>query len=351
MSRVSENSGTAALNFAINKAKSKLENLQLKGSTLKQLTRPSDNPMSNIESLSINSIRNTNKQYLKNNDFALLHLNVTEKTLENLTDLLVRAKELAIAQSSDIYNEGIRKNIAHDVIQIRNQVLALANKRIGNKYIFAGYKILNPPFNVEGEYFGDKGKHTLEISKDFFIPININGEDVFFLSGDTSKKVERPLEAFPEIKSKKVNKSEQSDLNKDDDVIIENARRELASVNESSDKQFEKRENIFSLLATFITALENDDPKLIQGILEKFDNSISRIITLRTRLGSLTNSVASAQGSLESENIDHAARNSKLVDADVAELFADLTKQQEVLKTTYQSAKGVFNKNLLSFIN
>lgn len=334
MSRVSENSSTAALKFSLGKSKSKLENLQMKGSTLKDITRPSDNPISNVEALSINSRVNDNKQYLRNSDYALLHLNVTEKSLEQLTDVLTKAKEIAISQSSDFYNEDVRKNVANEVTQLKNLALSISNKRVGQKYIFSGYSTLTLPFESTGDYKGDKGHTTVEVAKDFFLPINLNGYEVFYSSDDTSDKNVNPLKYVDPSKSQ-------------DNQEAPDRSRELASVN---NEKFEKRDNIFAQLESLAVALETNDSGLIQNLLEEFDDSVSRLITLRTRIGSITSSVMNSKSRLESENIDSAERKSKLVDADIAEVFSDITKHQNVLKSTYQSSQGLINQNLMDFL-
>ena len=56
--------------------------------------------------------------------------------------------------------------------QLRLQAISIANKRMGNRYIFSGYKTLTKPFDKEGNYSGDDGKIKLEVSKDFFVPIS-----------------------------------------------------------------------------------------------------------------------------------------------------------------------------------
>ena len=89
---------------------------------------------------------------------------------------------------------------------------------------------------------------------------------------------------------------------------------------------------------------------MIQGLLEKFDNTVSRLVTLRTRIGSITNSVESSKNNLSNENIEHASRRSALVDADVTELFSDINKQQAILKTTYQASQGLMNQSLMDFL-
>ena len=339
MTRVSENSSSASLKYALNKTKAKVEDLQLKGSTLKQITKPSDNPVSNVEAMALTSSTNDNIQYLKNADFALLNLSVSEKSVEELTDIIVKAKEIAIAQSSDFFNADVRKNVANEVQQLYNQALAIANKKVGIKHIFSGTNTLTVPFDGTGGYKGDTNHISLEVSRNFFVPINLTGEEVFYSTGDTNK-AENPLEHFEQFK----------------DAPTVKLNRELASENpettevDSEETKFKSRDNIFSQLQALTSALENNDPQMVQGLLEKFDNTVSRLVTLRTRIGSITNSVESSKVNLGSENIDHASRRSALVDADVTELFSDINKQQAVLKTTYQASQGLMNQTLMDFL-
>lgn len=351
MTRVSEGSSTASIKYSINKAKQKLENLQLKGSTLKSMTKPSDNAVSNIEAMQLSSISTDNKQFLRNADFALMQLSVTEKALENLTDILVKAKEIAIAQSSDIYNPEVRQNVSNEVKQLKNLAISIANKRVGQKFLFAGFKSLETPFDKDGNYKGDTGHTTLEVSKDFFVQTNLHGAEVFFADEGFDSSETHPLNKFPELQSSPKNPANEVKYNEEfDNPEIS---RDLASVGPSEEQEapkFEKRENIFSLLESLGNSLENNEPKTIQNLLEKFDDAISRLITMRTRVGSISNSVMNSQNTIESDNIDNATRTSKLVDADVADLFADLQKQQEVLKTTYKSTQGLLNQRLIDFI-
>jgi flagellar hook-associated protein 3 FlgL len=348
MTRVSEGSSAAAIKYSINKTKRKLEKLQLQGATLKSMSSPSDDPVSNVESMQLQSIRKDNGQYMRNADFALMQLNVTEKSLENLTEILSKAKEIAIAQSSDIYNPEVRKNVANEVIQLRNMALSIANKRIGQRYIFGGFKTLETPFDRNGNYRGDEGHITLEVSKDFFVQTNLNGAEVFFADSKFDSNEDHPLNEFPEMNSSPRNEENLKNTKETMPNGVDKAR-ELASV-ENAKQGYERRENIFSLLETLSNALENGDADVVQNLLERFDDATSRLITMRTRVGSIVGSVENSKNTLESDNIDNAARRSKIVDADIAELFTDLSKQQEVLKTTYKSTQGLLNQKLLDFL-
>ena len=331
MTRVSENSQTAAFQYSLGKAKRKLEDLQLKGASLKNITKPSDNPVGNVEALSINTRKTENDQFIRNIDFAQMHLSIADKSVEELIEIISKAKEIAIAQSSDFYDEGIRKNVSNEIIQLKNLALSIANKRIGNKFIFAGFKSLTQPFDASGNYNGDKGEIKIEVAKDFFIPINLNGKEVFYSQDEIgdSKLIENPLEEAQEIAGD----------------------RSPANVsNENTAPVFHKRENLFSLLNGLVAGLENNDPKLIQSLLEKFDDATTRLITLRTKVGSIMNTVEVTKAKIDSENLDNVTRRSKLVDADVTELFTDLTRQQAILDTTYKSSKALLNQTLIDFL-
>jgi flagellar hook-associated protein 3 FlgL len=346
MTRVSENSASASLSFALQKAKQKVEDLQTKGGTLRNINKPSDDPISNVESLTLTSRNSDNKQYLRNINYADVYLSATEKSLEELTEIMSKAKEIAIAQSSDFFDENIRKNVSNEIVQLRNQALAIANKRVGSRYIFGGHNTLSAPFSIDGQYRGDNGQITLEVSKDFFVPINISGSDAFLGNARTGLKMSHPFDDIPELKDAK-NNSQNKVLKKEDPVL---QKRELASVSPNPGPEFEDRISTFTILGTLINGLENNDPDLIQNTLEGFDNAISKLITLRTRVGSVSSTITSLTAGIESDIIDNSSHKSKLVDADVTELFSDLQKQQALLKTVYQSSQGIINTNLLSFL-
>ena len=113
MTRVSEQSSFHAINHAVNKTKSKLEDLQIKGSNLKRIQTPSDDPIGNTELLAIRSQDVDNNQYSRNVSFAKAQLTFVENAVEELTNIVVKAKELAIGQASNFYEADIRQGVAN----------------------------------------------------------------------------------------------------------------------------------------------------------------------------------------------------------------------------------------------
>ena len=339
MTRVSENSSQLAINYAVGKTKSRLEDLQLKGSTLKRIAKPSDDPLANIDVMVKKSQSIDADQYLRNLSFTQTNLGFTETILEELTNILVKAKELAIGQSSDIYNKDVRQSVAKEVGQLRLQALSLANKRIGNRYLFSGQKVLTKPFDSHGNYKGDDQKINIEINKDVFVPINMTGAEIFF---DQKRTTTKPVsDLTPE------NKTEPTDQE-----LLENSiDRQIASETPKPIKEDKLiHSSIFNELKALEDALMTNNPEITQDLLEKIDNSTERVISLRTEVGALYNTVANSKINIEKMKLLNEEHRSKLEDADVAELFSDLQKQQNVLKATYQASSKLMNESLMDFL-
>lgn len=329
MSRVSENSSVHSINFAVGKTKGKIEDLQIKGSTLKRVSKPSDDPVGNVELLALRSQNIDATQYLRNLNFAQTQLSYTENVMEEMTDLLSKAKELAIGQASSIYSPEIRQNISKEIHQIRQQVLSLANKRMGNRYIFSGQKVLTRPFDQHGVYKGDTNKINIEINKDVYVPININGKDLFF---STAKRpIEKSDVDLPEVEEK---------INPLIEVMRSPASTEPEAV----------PIGIFDELRALENAMLTDNPQVIQGLLERIDESVERVIKYRTEIGALTNTISNAETNIEKTKLLNEAHKSKIEDADVAELFTDLQKEQNILKATYKASSNLMNTGLMDFL-
>lgn len=327
MSRVSEFSNKASVNFAVSKAKGKLEDLQMKGTNLKQVRRPSDNPIGNIKALELTSNNKLNSQYLKNIDFAQMNHGILERSLEEINDILVKAKELTIAQSSDFYDKNIRESVSKEIKQLRNQLIGIANKQIGHKYIFSGHRTTTKPFEIDGTYHGDRNRIDVEVKKNYFVPISYSGAEIF----------EVPYDKTPQQPSKQP-------------VDSPTAERTLASETNMIEVEQPVARNIIHQMNDLENALITNNKYQIQGLLEELDNSIDHVIKMRTTMGSLTNSIQRAKEYLEKENVDNSAYKSKLIDADVAELFSDINKHQQILNTAYKSSQAILSNSLMDFL-
>ena len=267
-----------------------------------------------LNCLTLRSQLTDNQQFIRNLNYAKSYLELTENAISDLSNILARAKEIAIAQSSDTVGPEVRKSIAQEADQLLKQTRTIANRRIGNKYMFAGYATHQRPFDLEGRYFGDNGHRFVEIKKDFFVPINLTGLEVFFNTDTTRTLKGDPLEKIP---------------SPNDEPLPLEIKRDIASTNSIDDQK-----NIFVLLKGLREALLSGSSDAVQNLLDELDQASSRLITLRTQVGAVYNSLINAESSINDDHIANMDYKSKIEDADITNLFSELEKQNNILQAT-----------------
>ena len=153
-------------------------------STGKALIRPSDDTdklrtIGNLER-AINKVQS----YNNNVDYLINRYATEEGALTSASDILVRARELAIQASNATVSSEDRKIIAIEVDGLKSELLALANAKDANgQAMFAGAKTSVEPFVVaaDGEvsYQGDSRQTMIEVSENRQLPKNRSGLEVF----------------------------------------------------------------------------------------------------------------------------------------------------------------------------
>src|SRR5690606_23681066 len=168
------------VNKAIGKNRSTMNDLQNQAATQKRITKPSDDPVDASRVLFARVEQRGTEQYIKNLNYAKSFLDFTEQSLAELTEILLRAKELAIAQSNDASSHPqTRKIVAAEVKQLHDQAIQIGNRKLGERFIFGGFKTTAPPFTDKGDYVGDRGEMKVHIDKDNFLAMNVPGSLIF----------------------------------------------------------------------------------------------------------------------------------------------------------------------------
>src|SRR5690349_11991604 len=85
----------------ISKNRSDMASLQNQAATQKRVTKPSDDPLAASRVLSNRIDLQGNKQFTKSLGYAKSFLDYTDQSLGDLSEVIMRAKELAISQSND----------------------------------------------------------------------------------------------------------------------------------------------------------------------------------------------------------------------------------------------------------
>ena len=134
------------LNSLLAQNLSRISELQIEISSGKKLNKPSDDASRVPIVLGIYSKIERNNQYIRNIDDGLSRFGLTENTLNDVSNLINRAKDLAIFGASDGLNNQDRQIAAVEVNQLIEHLFSLSNKDSVEGYLFGGTKTDSVPF-------------------------------------------------------------------------------------------------------------------------------------------------------------------------------------------------------------
>lgn len=344
--RIADKMNYEQVNSGLQKNRNELSSLQNQAATQKRINKPSDDPLAATRVLAARTDIGASQQYIKNINQAKTFLEFSDQSLGELTEILVRAKELAIAQSSDAgANDATRKVTATEIEQLHGQAVQVGNRKIGDRFLFGGFKTTNPPFTTNGEYRGDDGEIKIAINKEANVSMNVPGSRIFI--GENKRGVRAEPKAEPdstvatELRGPaSAESSEESGQGSAEGV-------DLSGLGESWRN---RGTNIFSVLSDFEVSLRANSKEGVQDTLERIDEALAQVVLTRSEVGSRLATLNSANENLTKGVVDSKALASSLEDVDTFELVSDLNKSETTLKASLASSSKLIQPSLLDFL-
>lgn len=148
----------------------------------KKLERPSDDPAGVFSALGFRSLLRETARFRENTDDARGWLETAEAALAQATDLLHRARELAVEGASDTVPPEARKALAQEIRQLRAELISIGNATYGGRYLFGGRKTTAPPYDPGGNYTGESGPGASlvrEIGPGVYLEVTLPGDGIF----------------------------------------------------------------------------------------------------------------------------------------------------------------------------
>lgn len=343
----------------VQKNRTELNSLQNQAATMKRINKPSDDPLGAAKILQTRTENRNLEQFDRNILFATSFLENTESTLAQVSETLVRAKELALQGASDTNGGTPRAMIAEEVSQIARTVVELSNRRFGDRFIFGGHVTDVQPFSPDGEFFGDSGQIQIQTHKAQFIPMNISGAQVFLgdelgYQGSLKRQWEVPTDV-EELQDYKVSEAEK-ELNHQMELEDELYTRGPASigraqrVSDGDPMTGKTGVNIFAIMTTLESALRTNDKVGIQSVLEPLDQALNQLNLARAEIGGRLNQMSNISEGLQKNVVENKAHNSLIEDADLFKVMTDLNKADTALKSTLETSKRAMTQSLLDFL-
>lgn len=276
---------------------SDLDKLNQQLASGKQFQRPSDAPIKVTNSMQFSSMLEDNNQYQRNIEQARNWISFSENALADMNDVLQTTRELALQAANSTNNEEDVDKIALVVKELRNELVSIANSKLGDNYIFSGQATNKKPIVFDDtqalgdkvSYQGDFNKISRGINPSIEMDININGQYAF--------------------------KGAIEDLNK----LIDN--------------------------------MENYDQEAISNTdLANLDGVINNTLAYRAELGAKINRLDLTESRLEDDNLSIQKLKSKNEDIDIAETIMNLKMKENVYQASLASGARIIQPSLMDFL-
>lgn len=344
----------------ISQNRTDMANLQNQAATQKRINKPSDDPLASARVLGSRTEERGNNQFLKNINQAKAFLEFADQSLGELGEILVRAKELAINQSNDASaNAESRLVTASEVGQIFNQSIQIGNRKLGERFIFGGFKTQTKPFTEAGDYMGDNGEMKIQTHKESFMAMNLPGNKVFHgigLSGDGTARPEintpMDVEELNQWRAEKDKIKQEQEMRQEDFIQTRGPssleKRSRLSYEDPVDKG--AGINVFQVLRDLEVALKTNDKQGIFTSLDDLDASIAQVVLARSEVGSRIMSVNGTTESLQKAVVDNRIAASQLEDVDVFNVVSEINKTDAALKATLETSGRMIQPSLMDFV-
>ena len=292
---------------------SSMQKTQHQLSSGRSVSKPSDDPLSTVRIMGLQTNLGTNEQYKKNIDRSLSWLGATEVALGGVNDVLQRTRELAVSGASGTLSDDARFAIKEEVEQLKGNLLQIANSDIEGRYIFSGFKTDQKPYeeipdvgngengtNPTVDYNGDDKKMQWEVARGVAMEVNLPGEELF-----------GPLE-------------------KDDEI---------------------NEENYFNIFDKFINnLLDGEADEISEDVIKKLDGAINNVLNHRAVVGARMNRLEMAEGRNFDDKHNMTTQKSNLFDVDIAELVMDYSVQESVYHAALSTGARAIQPSLVDFL-
>jgi flagellar hook-associated protein 3 FlgL len=229
-------------------------------------------------------------QYRRNITSARTRLTGEESTLDQVTDLLARAKEIATQQGSDTSDASARAAAATEVQSLLGQVISLGNLKIGDEYTFGGSETTTPPFQSDGSYSGNGSVRQTTIDQGSVIDTSHSGQQLFVDSG------------------------------------------------------------VISSLQQLQTALQGNNPTGIRSSITTIDTAYDQTQTNLAEVGARTDTLDNTVTQLDSRSTALTATRSDAADIPIEEASVHLATVQNALQAGLLATSRILNTNLVDYL-
>ena len=302
----------------------------------KRINKPSDDVTGAARALEYKVFMENGKQYLGSINSAMNALSYADTTLTSVDTALSRMKQLSIMAASDSTSDASRQAIATEAGQLRDQILSLANTKVGGAYIFSGFKTDTLAYDSSYAYQGDAGSINVGVGGGMMVAQNVTGEKAFSYTLGAEKSVEIRSGVYAYyIPDPGVGSS----------VTVEIRGSDRTTVLDSFSYG-----NAIELADTLTKAIDSNDMLRISALMTSLDDMADHVNTVRADLGTRMNGLDSQEVRIKDLNHMTEINLSSIEDADIITTASDFAKASNTLSAVQLSTAKILSQSLLDFL-
>lgn len=156
----------------------------------KRISVASDDPVGARDVMATDGRLRAITQYRRGLETAKSRLATQDRVMEQVSSVLTRAQELAVAAATDTIDTTARAGIQKEVEQLFRELVSLANTSVEGEYLFGGHRVTEQPFTESGTgatlayaTTGADGDRPIEIDAGRMIVPTDDGATLFIDSG------------------------------------------------------------------------------------------------------------------------------------------------------------------------
>ncbi|MFL2100365.1 flagellar hook-associated protein FlgL [Desemzia sp. FAM 23989] len=285
----------------------RLSKVQQQLSSLKEVSKPSDDPMLVSQIMDLNNSIIQNEEYMTTIEDSIDFSNMQDSAYSSVTESLSRIRTLIQQAGTDTMNSGDRQIVKAEVeAEIQTMTDAL-NTNFGGKYIFSGMNTTEKPFSIAKDAAG-----------------NMTGIDYAGTSDNLPRRIAQGV---------------QIELKTDGSALMNKQVTEEGS------------DDLGIFLADVLTALKTDNVDALSGnLLERADSNIDHIVTQRAENGAVFNRLEASKERNTSENLNLESMRSGKQDIDLAEKFMEYTMEQTAYQASLAMGTKILSTSILDYL-
>ncbi|MEJ7614164.1 MAG: flagellar hook-associated protein FlgL [Candidatus Fervidibacter sacchari] len=264
--------------------------------TGRRINRAYEDPPGTVLSMRLQSDITSVEGDYRRLEQALPYIQAADTALQQAISVLQRARELILMASNDTLTADQRSAIANELVGLRDELLQIANTKVGDRFLFAGSAILTKPFTMDADgnatYQGDSDQLVVELSNGEQVAVTLDGRQIF-----------------------------------------------------------QGTEDLFAVFKDAIASLRSDDVNALrEQILPRLDAALNQVLRVSAIYGAQANRVERTMSTFLTQETSLRMALSPVLDADIAEEVTTYQLRQTTLQATLFAVSRILPTSLLEFM-